>query len=63
MSAKKRKPKIKYASSVKKSCLRKQAWDDGFRYGFNCYKPIHHYRDYRLQNEFNNGFYAGLNNN
>jgi len=40
----KRKLKAKYAKSVKKHPNKTQAWDDGYRYGFNCYKPNFVYR-------------------
>ena len=57
----KRKLKPKYAKSVKVKPMLKQAWDDGYRYGFNCYKPNFTYSDPKLDTEFNKGFYAGLN--
>ncbi len=58
----KRKLKPKYASSVKKNPALKQAWDDGYRYGFNCYNPEGiGYGDIKLDFEFSEGFYAGLN--
>lgn len=56
-----RKLKPKYAKSVKKNAAKTQAWDEGYRYGFNCYKPNRTYRDHKLQTQFDNGFYAGLN--
>ena len=60
MKARKLKPK--YASSVKKNTMKKQAWDDGYRYGFNCYNPVRiYYRDIKLDAEFNKGYYAGMN--
>lgn len=58
---KKRKLKPKYASSVKKQPKKQQAFDDGYRYGFNCYKPIFSFTCPKLEAEFNRGFYAGLN--
>jgi len=56
-----RKLKPKYAKSVKKHAKLKQAWDDGYRYGYNCYKPTFVYIDSKLDAEFNKGFFAGLN--
>jgi len=59
---KNRKLKPKYAKSVKKNAMKKQAWDDGYRYGFNCYNPDGiGYGDIKLDFEFSEGFYAGLN--
>tara|TARA_R110001632_G_scaffold215689_1_gene342928 strand:- start:40 stop:237 length:198 start_codon:yes stop_codon:yes gene_type:complete len=55
-----RKLKPKLAKSVKRHAIKKQAWDDGYRYGFNCYKPSFIYSDKKLDAEFTKGFYAGL---
>ena len=56
-----RKLKPKYAKSVKKNAKIKQAWDDGYRYGFNCYRPTFYYNDPKLDAAFDSGFYTGLN--
>ena len=55
-----RKLKPKLAKSVKRRAMKKQAWDDGYRYGFNCYKPTFVYSNEKLDDEFTKGFYAGL---
>lgn len=58
---KNRKLNPKYAKSVKKYPKLKQAWDDGYRYGFNCYQVNFSYRCPKLEAEFTKGYYAGLN--
>jgi hypothetical protein len=55
-----RKLKPKTAKSVKRHPKKKQAYDEGYRYGFNGYNPIFICIDEKLDNEFTKGFYAGL---
>jgi hypothetical protein len=56
-----RKLNPKYAKSVKKNPARTQAFDEGYRLGFNCYRPNFSYKNPSLAVAFSRGYYAGLN--
>ena len=56
-----RKLKPKLAKSVKRKPQIKEAYDEGYRYAINGYKPKFFYLDVKLNISFNKGFRDGLN--